>query len=313
MARRIILIAIALLVSGGAIFLAQQWLRGAGAHPVAHVGHEAPVSAPPTQVLVAKNQLYEGQFIQPESLTWQAWPTGPLPVSYLVQGKVRPTDLVGAVVRSRIAPGQPITFDQVVRPGERGFMAAVLTPGDRAVTVNVNASTGQAGFIFPGDRVDLILTMTVTPAGGGGAGRHVSETILHDVRVVGIDQSFTDGRKDDKAELAVARTATLDVTPKQAESITVAADLGVLSLSLRSVGGNDASPGENRVTKTWDTEVTQIALAKPGPAASPTPQSPTAPGARGFMVEVVRGSADTQVAVPQGGPQPTPQATAKGG
>jgi pilus assembly protein CpaB len=306
MARRIILIAIALLVSLGAIFLAQQWLRGAGTRPVAHVAHDAPVSAPPTEVLVAKTQLFEGQFVRPETLTWQAWPTGPLPVSYLVQGKVRPTDLVGAVVRSRITPGQPITFDQVVRPGERGFMAAVLTPGNRAVTVNVNASTGQAGFIFPGDRVDLILTMTVTPV-SGGSGRHVSETILHDVRVVGMDQSFTDGRKDEKADLPVPRTATLEVTPKQAESVTVAADLGVLSLSLRSLGGNDASPDANRVTKTWDTDVTQIALAKPG-AAAPTQERVTAPAGRSFMVEVVRGSGDTQVALPQGAPQAAPQA-----
>jgi pilus assembly protein CpaB len=297
MARRIILIAIALLVSGGAIFLAQQWLRGSSARPVARGGHAVPVSAPPTQVLVAKTQMFEGQFVQPESLTWQAWPAGPLPESYLIQGKVRPTDLVGAVVRSRIAPGEPITLSQVVRPGERGFMAAVLTPGQRAVTVNVNASTGQAGFIFPGDHVDLLLTMTVQAAASQGVSRHVSETILRNVRVVGMDQSFTDGRKDAKADLSVPRTATLEVTPKQAELVSVAADLGVLSLSLRSVAGTDTDPGPATVTKTWDTEATQIAVARPGPAPAASPTA--APQARGFVVDVVRGAADTQVALPE--------------
>jgi pilus assembly protein CpaB len=296
MPRRIILIVIALLVSGGAIFLAQQWLRGSSARPVAHVGPSAPVSAPPTEVLVAKSQMFEGQFIGPESLTWQAWPNGAVPPSYLMQGKVRPTDLVGAVVRSRITAGQPITFDQVVRPGERGFMAVVLTPGNRAVTVNVNASTGNSGFIFPGDHVDLILTMTV--ASPGGASRHVSETILRNVRVVGMDQSFTDGRKDDKADLSVPHTATLDVTPKQAESVNVASDLGVLSLSLRSLGGNDVDPGPASVTRTWDTEVTQIALPRQAPSGAPT-QSPSAGApSDAFVVDVVRGASDTRVALP---------------
>lgn len=298
MARRIILIAIALLVSGGAIFLASQWLRGPNARPVAQA-HVAPVSAPPTEVLVAKTQMFEGQFIRPESLTWQAWPAGPLPATYLVQGKVRPTDLVGAVVRSRIAAGQPITFDQVVRPGERGFMAAVLTPGDRAVTVNVNASTGNSGFIFPGDRVDLILTMTLQTPGAGGSARHVSETILRDVRVVGMDQSFTDGRKDEKTDLSVPRTATFEVTPKQVEAVSVAEELGVLSLSLRSLGGNDVGPGPAGVSKTWDTEVTQLAVPRAAPAPVAGSPSGAAPPAHAFFVDVVRGSSDTRVALPE--------------
>lgn len=299
MARRIILIAIALLVSGGAIFLAQQWMRGGNGHAVAAIGHSAPVSAPPTQVLVAKTQLLEGEFIRPKSLTWQDWPPGPLAPSYLVQGKVRATDLVGAVVRSRIAPGEPITLANVVQPGERGFMAAVLTPGDRAVTVNVNATTGQAGFIFPGDHVDLLLTMTLQPAGGGGVSRHVSETVLRNLRVVGTDQSFADGRKDDKTQLSIPHTATLEVTPKQAEKVTVAADLGVLSLSLRSLGGDDADAGSTALSKTWDTDVTQIALARPGPAG-PSSQSAAGPPSRAYVVDVVRGAAETQVALPQG-------------
>jgi pilus assembly protein CpaB len=297
MARRIILVLIALLVSGGAIFLGQQWLRGSAGRSVAsRPGAAAPT--PGTQVLVAKTNLFSGQFIRPDSLGWQAWPSGSLPESYLVQGKVRPQDLVGAVVRARIAQGQPVTLASVVRPGDRGFMAAVLTPGQRAVTVNVNAATGNAGFIFPGDRVDLLLTMSLQPVGqnNNGVTRHVSETILRDVRIVGMDQSFTDGRKDDKADLSVPRTATLEVTPKQAEIVSVAGDLGVLSMALRSVATTQEASAGRRVTKTWDTEATQLAVA----AQSSQAATPAAP--RVWTVNIVRGASASEAPLPAAAP-----------
>jgi pilus assembly protein CpaB len=290
MARRIILILIALLVSGGAIFLAQQWLRAPATKTPGRI--EAAPPPPPVQVLVAKSDLYAGQFIRPDELMWQAWAPGPVPPSYLVESRTRISDVVGSVVRSRIAQGQPLTLGQVVRPGDRGFLAAVLTPGARAITVNLTPSTGVAGFAFPGDRVDLLLTMAVQPGSGGsnGAVRHVSETILRDVRLVGMDQSFTDGRKDEKADLTVAKTATLEVTPKQAEMVSVATDLGVMSLSLRSL----ATPGESvppaKVTKTWDSEVTQIAATGGATARQPPP----------WTVEVVHGTATTQTQAPEG-------------
>jgi pilus assembly protein CpaB len=305
MARRLILVLIALMVSAGTIFLAQQWLRGngsktAGASPAA-------AAAPPVQVLVAKADLYAGQFIRPEELTWQSWPAGPTPDSYFVQTKARIGDLVGAVVRSRIAAGQPVTSSQVVRPGDRGFLAVVLTPGTRAVTVNVTPSTGVAGFAFPGDRVDLLLTMTLHPVGpnSGGPDRHVSETILHDVRLVGMDQSFTDGRKDEKADLSVPKTATLDVSPKQAEKVAVAQDLGVMTLALRSLATPGDSGADGKVSKTWDVEVTQIAqmgYRGPGgstPAAAPPPPPP-------WTVDVVHGGgvSQTSIASPSIAPNP---------
>jgi pilus assembly protein CpaB len=297
MARRLILILIALFVSAGAILLAQQWLRGSGSHQAAHSGGE-PQTPPPVQVLVAKTNLFAGDFIRADSLVWQTWAPGPVPDAYLVQTKTRMSDLVGAVVRSRIAAGEPVTLTQVVRTGDRGFMAAVLTPGRRAITVNVSPSSGVAGFVFPGDRVDLILTLAVQPVaanGGsnGGPSRHVSETLLRDVRIVGMDQSFTDGRKDEKADLSVPHTATLEVTPKQAEIVAVAGDVGVMSFSLRSLATpGDAAPG-GKITKTWDTEATQIALASGPKKEAETPQT-----ARAWTVDVVRGGAASQVAVP---------------
>jgi pilus assembly protein CpaB len=139
--------------------------------------------------------------------------------------------------------------------------------------------------------VDLLLTMTLQPGGGqGGVSRHVSETLLRNVRIVGMDQSFTDGKKDDKVELSVPKTATLEVTPKQAEIIAVSTDLGVLSLALRSVASDDAPDGAAPITKTWDTEATQIAFA-PHAAPSASAHAPNAGPAR-FSVEVVRGAGE---------------------
>ena len=301
MNRRIILVLIALVVFAGGAFLAQQWLRGSakGGGMMAHEDHRV-------QVLVAKSDLYAGQFIRPENLTWQTWPEGPLPETYFVEGKAKLTDFVGAVVRARIAPGEPLTGARVVRPGERGFMAAVLEPGERALTVNVTASTGMAGFVFPGDRVDVILSMTL-PGANSAPARHVSETILRNVRVVGMDQSLTDGQKDDKKDLQVPKTATVEVSPKQAEVLSVASDLGVLALSLRSLAGPSAQDVANEVSKTWDTEATQISVRGGGPAPSSGParasgRRPAARAAPGqapaestWTVNIVRGSAGTQV------------------
>lgn len=304
MNRRIILVLIALVVFAGGAFLAQQWLRGAHHGDGMMAREDRRV-----QVLVAKSDLYAGQFIRPENLTWQSWPDGPLPETYFVEGKAKLQDFVGAVVRSRVSAGEPLTGARVVRPGERGFMAAVLEPGERALTVNVTASTGMAGFVFPGDRVDVLLTMTLAGTNGQES-RHVSETILRNVRVVGMDQSLTDGQKDDKKDLQVPKTATVEVSPKQAEVLEVASDLGVLALSLRSLAGPSTQDAANEVSKTWDTDATQISirgggsgsgLAKAlGPrSVGPKAARGQAPVASSWMVNIVRGSSATQVPLAQ--------------
>ena len=156
--------------------------------------------------------------------------------------------------------GEPISDGRVVRPGDRGFMAAVLTPGNRAVTVPVTPSSGLAGFVFPGDRVDVILTMTIQPENKEGEKgekeRRASETVLTGIRVLATDQ-----RADDqKREVMVAKTATLEVTPKQAEIIAVVSEIGKISLSLRSL----AQDGEQVTvanTHTWDNDAARLLRA----------------------------------------------------
>jgi pilus assembly protein CpaB len=151
----------------------------------------------------------------------------------------------------------------------------------------------MAGFVVPGDRVDLILTLTL-PAKEGAA-HHVSETVLRDVRVVGLDQSLSEDpkadKKGDKKETSPPKTATLEVTPKQAEVVAVAVDLGVLSLSLRSLGRADGEGPPDAPTHTWDSEAAQGLLGGPQPD-HPRPAHPAEPRSR---VVVVRGDTVTEM------------------
>jgi pilus assembly protein CpaB len=168
----------------------------------------------------------------------------------------------------------------------------VLRPGYRAVTVNVSASTGVAGFVLPGDHVDVILSRELP--GTGPQKRFVSETVLSDVRVVGMDQHAGSEKKD----VVVPQTATLEVTPKGAEVLTVSGQLGTLTLALRSLANADVPPLEARVvTRTSDSEAVQAPRAVRRAAAAPPPP-PAAPA--GPRIEVIRGGTSSMVALGAG-------------
>ena len=191
--------------------------------------------------------LPTGHFVQADDLRWQSWPDDSVDPSYVLQGAGRIEDFAGAVVRSPVAAGEPVTEARLVRPGERGFLAAVLNPGMRANTVKIDATSGVAGFVFPGDRVDVVLTHTLGIKGldptkkDREVKRAASETVLHDVRVLAIDQAIN----AEDGQPSVAKTTTLEVTPKQAEMLTLIATMGRLSLSLRSL----AQDGETAARK----------------------------------------------------------------
>lgn len=280
--RRLLFVLIALCVSGGTVLVGRAWL----APP--HEAAEAPaVSDQGPHVLVAQSSLSAGQFVRPENLRWQTWPSDDVASAYIVQGKGRIEDFVGAVVRSAIAEGEPVTEARLVRPGDRGFMAAVLTPGYRAVTVTVTVSSGLAGFVFPGDRVNLLLTLAV-PDPDSKMQRHAAETLLTDLRVLAVDQRSDDQNKD----VVVAKTATLEVTPKQAETIAVATELGNLSLSLRSLAHGEAGDAA-QYSHTWDSDATHLIGPPEAPKEAPAPAlalKPAPPVETGFKVTVMRGA-----------------------
>jgi pilus assembly protein CpaB len=265
--RRIIFIAVALLIMGFTIFLVKGWLDAQRAELEAQRKQQPVVQVQPsTMVLVAKGPLASGQFLRPENLRWQSWPNDGIAPTYMVQGQHSLEEFIGAVVRSSLSDGDPVTAARVVKPGDRGFLAVVLDPGHRAVTVNLTPSSGVAGFILPGDHVDLIATMTIpnvegSKKGGGSSRQNMaSETVLRDVRVLALDQRLDDQNK----EVVVAKTATLEVTPKEAEIIAVVSDLGKLSLSLRSLATNvgdevaAAQTAKGKLSYTYDSEATRL-------------------------------------------------------
>ena len=107
-------------------------------------------------------------------MRWQPWPAGNLSPTYAVEGKRPINDFVGAVVRTSIAAGEPVTEARLVLANTRGFMAAVLRPGMRAVSVPVTATSAVSGFIYAGDRVDVLLTHVLN---GGDGQRHIAENL----------------------------------------------------------------------------------------------------------------------------------------
>ncbi len=193
------------------------------------------VEMPQTRVLVARTELRVGQRLAPSDLGWQPWPAQAIADAYILNDELPDAieHYAGAVARGVILPGEPITGRKIVNPGEAGFMAAVLTPGMRAVSTRINAETGAGGFILPGDRVDVILTYDVEQTGPDTISQvHVSRTILEDVRVLAIDQT---PQAEGEEQAYVGSTATLELIQKDAELLALAERLGDITLSLRSV------------------------------------------------------------------------------
>jgi pilus assembly protein CpaB len=192
-------------------------------------------------VLVAKKALPVGTIIDADSFTFQPWPKELMQSAYYVEGQPDgdPKKLLGTVVRYAITAGQPVTRGSLVGPQDRGFLAAALGPGMRAITVPVNIAAGVAGFVFPGDHIDLVLTQQVQ-GGGDGPALKVSETIIRNLRVLATDQRITSTDDEGKTKVQTFSNVTLEVTPRIAEKIAVAQSLGSLSLSLRSIADNTA-------------------------------------------------------------------------
>ncbi|UTW59834.1 Flp pilus assembly protein CpaB [Kordiimonas sp. SCSIO 12603] len=188
---------------------------------------------PAAQILVAKTDLHVGSTITAENLVWQAWPKSGVNKAYYSKPNAKIKDLVGTIVRTPMNEGDPITKSALVKKGASGVLAATLTPGMRAFTVPVTATSGVAGFIVPGDRVDVILTHAVEVT--RREKYQVAETIFQNVRVLATDQK---NQQNDKVK--VAKTATLEVTQSMAEKLAIVANVGKLSLALRSLErGND--------------------------------------------------------------------------
>jgi pilus assembly protein CpaB len=237
-ARKLLLLIMALIMAGISAVVARSMFGGNSEAEAAPAAAAPQPSGP--EVAVAVRPLPVGTIIGPESFRYQRWPAELVSKTYFVKGEGDLTSLNGSVVRYAITAGAPVTQGTLVKPGDRGFLAAALGPGMRAVTISVSAQSGVAGFVFPGDRVDLMLTQEV-PGGGDGPPLKAAETIIRNIRVLAADQR-TDKTVDDEGKTVVANTSnvTLEATPKIAEKIAVAQTIGQLSLALRSIADDKA-------------------------------------------------------------------------
>ena len=230
--RKVILLVGALIVAGITAFFARSLIMGSSA-PQATAAPVVVQEGP--QVLVATRALPVGTILDPTALKFQPWPKEQIENAYFQKEGTDLNAMLGTVVRLPISAGQPLTQGAVVKPGDRGFLAAALGPGMRAVTVPVSPTTSVAGFVFPGDRIDLVLTSSVA-GGGDGPPLKASETIVKNLRVLATDQrTDKDVGEDGKTIVKTYSTVTVESTPHIAEQIAVAQTLGSLSLSLRSI------------------------------------------------------------------------------
>jgi pilus assembly protein CpaB len=226
--KKLLLLLGALIVAIGTAFAARSMLMGTGT-PQALAAAKVPMG---DKVLVAQRALPVGTIITADALGFQPWPSELVQDAYFLEGKAEMAKLLGTVVRQPITAGEPLTQGSLVAPGDRGFLAAALGPGLRAVTIAVSARTGVAGFVFPGDHIDLVLTQSIKAE---GSPLKTSETILQNLRVLATDQTTDQETIEGKTRVRAFSTVTVEVTPKIAERIAVAQTIGTISLSLRAL------------------------------------------------------------------------------
>jgi len=235
---RIIILLIAAGAAAGAAFL----VRNMSQQQVA----PAPVTAPPQQVtevievpqtpvLVLTRDVAVGDLLYPTDFVWKEWPDETLNVNYFTQD-VFPTaveDLTNSVVRLSMVENEPVLPHKIVQKGEAGYMSALLTPGMRAVSVEISVDRASGGFILPGDRVDVHITTDVdVEVDGVTESRPTTMTLMENVRILAIDQTFGEGTG---GQFAIGSTATVELYPEQARLLILAKRLGAVSMTLRSL------------------------------------------------------------------------------
>jgi pilus assembly protein CpaB len=193
----------------------------------------AVAAAPATQqILVAATQLGAGALLQPTDVTAAPVPSDNIPVGASPDTPENRSLLVGSMVRTAMGPGTPILDSAIIHPGDHGFLAAVLAPGMRAVTVGVDAISGADGLIWPGDSVDVLLTQNISGAPDDKS--IAAEVVLSDVRVIATGAELVKDASSGPGGGPPAQTVTLEVTPDQASRCLVATNLGKLSLIVHS-------------------------------------------------------------------------------
>jgi pilus assembly protein CpaB len=232
--KRLIVLGFAGIMAIAAALLARGMMGGGTPKVEAKIAPQIAMS----EVLVANEALQPGQPLTADQVRWQKWPSSAVDSSFITHSSMASIEdaVKGTVVRSPMISGQPITTNAIVHGSASGFMAAMLSPGMRAISIAISTDSGAGGFILPNDRVDVILIRK-------GEGNSVtSNTILTDVRVLAVDQTF---KQEKDAKTVIGKTATLELSPRQAERVARAQQQGSISLSLRPLSDSDAAMASN--------------------------------------------------------------------
>lgn len=261
-----------LVLAGGlavlALVMTQMWMASSS---------RAAGSTATSDVLVTARPIASGSVISAADLRWQAWPAALVGDDWLVE-RGAATQFVGRVAPQALPAGVPVTQAMALAPGAGGAFAATIRPGFRAITLAVTPAGGLAGFVEPGDRVDVLLTQAI-------GSRRTAQTLITDIGVLGVDQrrrgdtaAPMSAANDVIAEAAAESGAappglvTLEVTPRHAEALAVAGEMGKLSLVLRGPGREPRRDAGRR----WDSDVTGLSPAQL--AASIPTTLPATPG-----------------------------------
>lgn len=278
----VIITIVAALAAGGTAMLAKSWLQRQEARRMKNAELAATV-----EVLVISRDVPPGTELSSDDLRYETWPKSPATAKLVVRlpGEDAKSAYVGKIARRPLVEGEPVSPATTFRPESSGVMAGLLGPGKRAVSIAITDPTAVAGFISPGDRVDVVLATDIKKAEEGANGaasdgllmRFGAETLLSDIRVLAIDQKIARARDGGAIQ---GKTATLEVTPKQAEILTVAGQLGSLQLSLRPQQGDAGAPTETAgesLDFTADLEADKVLQAMAGLGRKPARSSAPAP------------------------------------
>jgi len=301
--RIVLLLLLALVIAAGTGYLVLQRLQRPA--PAAQTAAAAQLATQP--LLVAIRDLPSGHIVQADDLRIADWPATALP-----PGSMKPGEVVfgQTVVRLPVAMNTPILSSQVLAKGTGSSLAYLLADQRVAKTIPLSETGGLAGHVMPGDHVDVLLTHEVAPAEGEDSTdpQHVTETMLLGIKVLATDQRIDDVN----GTIVVSKTATLEVSSKEAEILALAQQVGQLSLALNSA----VEPSSFDLRRAFEvrrshiasyTAANELTLVSGSPPPQPTEPEQQPTKAKPHVVIVVRGSAQEEMTFEEGTTQPLAQ------
>jgi len=273
-ANTLVMLLLAVVFGVAAVFLTNLWLAGQQPTSAAAADENAVIE---DTVVVAATPLRFGDKLTADNLREIPWPAASLPSgAFRTRAALLDAKEGDRQVITAIGPNEPVLEWKITGPGQRATLSAVLDDGMKAVSIRVNDVLGVAGFVLPGDRVDVLLTRI-----SNNDGSPYVDVLLQNVKVLAIDQTA-----DDRQEAAaVVKAVTLEVATQDAQKLTLAAGIGQLSLALREVASNAGEVTQRITVNDLVAGVPELAASEPAVPAAP----PVAAARSNTQVGVTRG------------------------